>query len=278
MAFKTILSVIGLLQGNRDVELAAELCRDTDAHLAVMLVSPAASIPVGAYADVVSDVWYAERQHEAKRLADRVSDVSKLLGADVLSSDISSCHTEYGLIGEAVGRRARYADLTLVGPSLWADDSLKGQVLDGAMFRSGRPVLVIPQRPAATLAPERICIAWDGGLEAARADGYSLGLLTAAKEVHIVMVDTVSGERGHGQEPGADLAAYLARHGVNAIIDRLASSGRPVSDVLTTHATDNGCALIVMGAYGHSRLRERIFGGVTQSMLDHVTIPLLMAH
>ena len=155
---------------------------------------------------------------------------------------------------------------------------MKDQVLDGAMFRSGRPVLVVPEIAKATLSPEHISIAWDGGLEAARAVGYSLGMLAEAKAVHIVMVDPVSGEQGHGAEPGADLATYLARHGVNAIVDRVASSGRPVSDVLTGHATDNDCGMIVMGAYGHSRLRERIFGGVTQSMLARITIPLLMAH
>lgn len=278
MAFKTILSIVGLGQGNRDLELGIEICRNAEAHLAVMVVSPAASIPVGAYADVVSDVWYAERQQEAKRLAVRVREVSELLKTESLSADVASGHTEYGLIGEIVGRRARYADLALLGPSLWADDGLKDQVLDGAMFRAGRPVLVVPETTKATLSPERISIAWDGGLEAARAVGYSIGMLVEAKAVHIVMVDPVSGEQGHGAEPGADLAAYLARHGINAIVDRVASSGKPVCDVLTGHATDNDCGLIVMGAYGHSRLRERIFGGVTQSMLTRVTIPLLMAH
>ena len=153
MAFKTILSIVGLAQGNRDLELGVEICRNADAHLAVMVVSPAASIPIGTYADVVSDAWYAERQLEAKRLAARVGDVTKLLETQSLSADVSSGHTEYGLIGEVVGRRARYADLALLGPSLWADDSLRDQVLDGAMFRSGRPVLVVPENAKATLSP-----------------------------------------------------------------------------------------------------------------------------
>ena len=114
MALKTILSVIGLAQGNRDLELATQLCRNADAHLSMMVVSAAASIPVGAYADVVSDAWYAERQHEAKRLTARVHEITALLATDTISADVSSGHTEYGLIGEVVGRRARYADLTLV--------------------------------------------------------------------------------------------------------------------------------------------------------------------
>ncbi len=275
---RTILSVIGMNQGNRDLDIAAEICREANAHMSVLVVSPAASVPIGTYADVVSDAWYLERQRDAKKLQARVEDVTKLIDGKDLSTDISSEYAEIALIGDVIGRRARYVDLTLFGPSLLADDAISDNALDGALFRSGRPVLMVPEKTETTLAPKCVSIAWDGSLEAARAVGYSVDMLVAAEIVHVVLVDPVSGEGGHGAEPGADLAAYLARQNVKVTVDRVPSAGRPVSDVLTQHALDNKCELIVMGAYGHSRLRERIFGGVTRSMLNRVTIPMLMAH
>jgi nucleotide-binding universal stress UspA family protein len=81
-----------------------------------------------------------------------------------------------------------------------------------------------------------------------------------------------------GAEPGADIAAYLARHGLTVTVDQLAGGGRPVADVLKQHATDIGADLIVMGAYSHSRIRERIFGGVTRSFIEGARLPVLMAH
>jgi len=91
------------------------------------------------------------------------------------------------------------------------------------------------------------------------------------------MVDPVDSELGQDMEPGADIAAYLARHGVTVTVDRLPSQGRGVVATLRQHAIDNAAELLVMGAYGHSRIRERIFGGVTRSMIDQPPLPILMA-
>jgi nucleotide-binding universal stress UspA family protein len=102
-------------------------------------------------------------------------------------------------------------------------------------------------------------------------------MLKGANEVHLVLVDPVKGEEYHGEEPGADAAAYLARHGVRVTIDRLPRMNRSVAEVLRQHALDTSADLMVMGAYGHSRLRERLFGGVTKSMLDESSVPILMA-
>ncbi len=278
MSFKTILSVIGMNQGNRDLELASEICREADAHMSVLVVSPAAAVPIGTYADVVSDAWYVERQRDAKKLKARAEEVTQLIDGKELSADITSEYAETALIGEVIGRRARYADLTLFGPSLLADEAITDNALDGALFRSGRPVLMVPEKTRATLKPKAISIAWDGSLEAARAVAAAMDLLIAAEDVRIVLVDPVSGEGGHGAEPGSDLAAYLSRQGIKVSVDRLPSSGNSVSDVLEQNALDNKVELIVMGAYGHSRLRERIFGGVTRSMLNRITLPILMAH
>lgn len=278
MTFKTLLSVVGMNQGNRDLELAAEICSNADAHLSVLVVSPAASVPIGTYADVVSDAWYVERQRDAKKLKGRAEEVTKFIDSKGLSTDITSEYCETALVGDVIGRRARYADLTLIGPSLLADEDITENALDGALFRSGRPVLMVPENSIVTLKPKAVSIAWDGSLEAARSVAAAMDLLAGAEDVRIVLVDPVAGEGGHGAEPGADLAAYLSRQGIKPTVERIASAGRAISDALAQHAVDNKIELLVMGAYGHSRLRERIFGGVTRSMLNRVSLPILMAH
>lgn len=96
--------------------------------------------------------------------------------------------------------------------------------------------------------------------------------------MHVTLVDPTAIGSASGREPGAEIASYLARHGVNVIVDRLPSMGRPVADVLKLHARDIGADMIVMGAYGHSRLRERLFGGVTKSMIEQCDVPVLMMH
>lgn len=278
MAFKTLLSVVGMNQGNRDLELAAQICEDAKAHMSVLVVSPAASVPIGTYADVVSDAWYVERQHDAKKLKARAEEVTAFVNEKGLSADVTSEYAEIALIGDVIGRRARYSDVTLVGPSLLADEDISDNALDGAIFRSGRPVLMVPESGSVTLAPKAVSIAWDGSLEAARAVAAAMPILAAASDVRIVIVDPVAGEGGHGAEPGADLAAYLSRQGIKPSAERLPSAGRSIADVLSQHASDNKIELMVMGAYGHSRLRERIFGGVTRSILNRVSLPILMAH
>lgn len=278
MTFKTILTVAGVDGGDDDIKLAARLCEDTGAHLAVLLVAFAAPPPVGDYAVVTSDVWIQERQKEMMRLVDCNEAVEALLAGIGISSDVATEFPEGGWADDVIGRRARYADLTFVGPQLLADARLKAKVMDGALFSSGRPVMVCPEGATPTLAPKCVVVAWDSRLEAARAAREALPMLRSAKEVRLALVDPVRGETGHGDEPGADAAAWLSRHGVKVSVDRIASSGEPVSTVLSRHAGDCGAQLIVMGGYGHSRLRERIFGGVTHSMLDGAKMPLLMAH
>jgi nucleotide-binding universal stress UspA family protein len=195
-----------------------------------------------------------------------------------VSADVATAYPELGWADEVVGRRARYADVTLLGPDLMKDERLAPKAVDGVLFSSGRPLLVAPAGTRPTLAPRRVLVAWDAGIEAGRALHHALGLLTGAEAVHLTLVDPVASEEGHGAEPGADAAAYLARHGAKVTVDRLPSGGRPIAAVLRQHATDVAADLIVMGAWGHSRLRERIFGGTTKSMLDEAAVPLLLAH
>ena len=146
-------------------------------------------------------------------------------------------------------------------------------VMNGALFESGRPILLLPQGPTGFPEAKRVMIAWDASVEASKAVRDAIGLMQAAEEVHAVLIDPVPSFEGHGPEPGADLAAYLGRHGIATTVHRLPREGKETGEVLRRTAADLGADLIVMGGFGHSRLRERIFGGTTTSMMKNVVGP-----
>ncbi|RWB26009.1 MAG: universal stress protein [Mesorhizobium sp.] len=276
MSFKTILTVTGPDFGNNDINLTAELCEQVDAHLSVLVAAFAAPMPLVGV-EVVSEVWLQERERDMQRLEARTMAVSALLANSALSVDVSSEYSELVWGDEAIGRRARYADLTVIGPNVLADETLRDKTIEGVLFSSGKPLLLVPDGSSPTLKPKHVLVGWDSSIEASRVVRESLDILVGANDVHLTLIDPVEGEGHHGAEPGADAAAYLARHGAKVTVDRLPSFNRSDAEVLRQHAIDVSADLVVMGAYGHSRLRERIFGGVTKSMLDGPSLPVLVA-
>ena len=277
MPMRTILAITGTTAGNDDLALAKAMCEEAGVHLSVLIVELAPAPPTGEFAAMVSDGWIAERQAGQKRLEDRAAAVNAALAASDVSADVATAYPEIAWADEVVGRRGRYADLTIAGPALLGDEVLGLRAVEGALFSSGSPVMIVPAGARPTISPRRVLLAWDAGIEASRAMRAALDLLSSADAVHLTLVDPVAGEDGHGEEPGADAAAFLARHGCKVSVDRLPSGGKPIADVLRQHAVDVAADLIVMGAYGHSRLRERMFGGTTMSMLEDATIPVLFA-
>lgn len=277
MAFKVILSVTGVGHGQTDLRVAAELCGQINGHLSFLVVGLAAPPPIGEYAAMISDAWLEERLADMERLEERVAAVKDFRATNAPSADLESRYSEVAFADEAIGWSARYADLVVAGPELLAGETLKSKVIEGVLLSSGRPLLLVPSTSRATLRPKRVVVAWDSSLEASRAVHEAIGILEGAQQVHVVMIDPAAGEHGEGAEPGGNIAAFLVRHGIRVVVDRLPGMGQKVEDVLRRHATDTSAELLVMGAYGHSRLRERVFGGVTKSMLEETSMPILMA-
>jgi nucleotide-binding universal stress UspA family protein len=186
-----------------------------------------------------------------------------------------------GNLPATVALHARYADLTIVGqpnPQEPSDARSHAGALVATVMTSGRPVLAVPFVGDFPTVGERVLVAWNASREAARAVNDALPLLTRAKLVTILAVNPRLGIGGHGDVPAADIALHLARHGVKAEAAHTAGGEIPESQALLSSAADIGADLIVAGAYGHSRAREFIFGGVTRTLLREMTVPVFFSH
>ena len=148
-------------------------------------------------------------------------------------------------------------------------------IIEGALFESGRPVIVVPYIQKSGLTLERVLACWDGGRTAARAIADAMPFLERAKAVDLVIV---AEERKNDEITGVRMSEHLARHGVAVSVKRIAKGDLAVQDVILSYAADSGADFMVMGGYGHSRLREFILGGVTRGILNSMTVPVLMSH
>ncbi|WP_434730312.1 universal stress protein [Rhizobium binae] len=278
MPFKTVLNIIGVNQSADDVRSAVELCRQAEAHLSVLVVSLISPPPFAGYGEIVLNSWLEERRSDIARLQEQAAAIGGLLERQGISFRVETLYVEVGWADTQIGERARYADLVVMGSHARSDAALGRYALEGALFQSPAPVFLMPAGHASTLQPRSVMIAWDSRDEAGRAIRSALELLVQADTVNIAIVDPQASTNANGEEPGADIATYLARQGVRAAVQVLAGGGRTVGEVLCRHARDIGAEMIVMGAYRHSRMRERIFGGVTRSMLENADRPLFLAH
>lgn len=178
-------------------------------------------------------------------------------------------------VGDAFGRLARGHDLSIVGQARPDSESPEDAIIEGALFGSGRPVLVVPWIQKAGIKLDRVLVCWDGSRNAARAVADALPLLRRAGVVEVITIDAA--ER-RNEIAGADIAEHLARHGLKVELKSIVDKANDVAITILNHVADSSADLIVMGGYGHSRLREFVLGGATRGLLRSMTVPTLMAH
>jgi nucleotide-binding universal stress UspA family protein len=152
------------------------------------------------------------------------------------------------------------------------------QLAEQLVLASGRPVLLIPYIGAGATMGERVVIGWDASREAARAVSDALPILERAASVVVVTINPRQRDFGHGEMPGTDIALHLARHGVKVEVQRVETRDMDVGNALLSHLAGQSADLLVMGGYGHSRLREIVLGGATRTVLGDMTVPVLMSH
>jgi nucleotide-binding universal stress UspA family protein len=171
---------------------------------------------------------------------------------------------------------ARRFDLSVVAQARPESDGPEALIVEQALFESGRPVLVVPYIQTAPFKADHVMLCWDGSRPAARAAADAIPFLSRSKAVEVLIVE--SGKLKSDEIPGADIAGHFARHNLNVSVTRTASGDIDVAGVILSHAADTGADMLVMGGYGHSRLREFILGGATRAILSSMTVPTLMSH
>ena len=284
------------------IDLAVTLARSHGAHLVGLYTRPPDYVPGYAIAEVgliirqAMEAAATEARDKAEALFSKHADKA---GLSV------EWRADEGIASDVVTLHARYVDLAIVGQTD-PDEERSASSFDlpeQVVLDSGRPVLVVPYAGTFDDIGRHPMIAWNGSLEATRAVNDALPFLERAKRVIVMAVNPQVGPEGLGEVPGADLALHLARHGVTVeatdFVDKVPASDRvpdlgrkrryeaighvsvsdmSIGDALLSRIADMNIDLLVMGAYGHSRLREFLMGGVTRHILRSMTVPVLMSH
>lgn len=274
-----VVHVDGSDRAEERIKLATVIAEARDAHVTGVFAIPDPYMPAlmaGGY--VPSDIFDQIREEAAEEAGKAEKLFKKITEAGRVHSE---WRVEEGSASGVVSRHARYSDLAVVGKGDY-DDPIKyphPELPADLMMTAGRPVLVVPNAGHYPAIGARVLVCWNASREATRAVNDAMPFLRAAEKVTVLAVNPHKPSGGdHGDTPSADIALHLARHGVNAEAASTVSAGIEVADTILARASDLGADMIVCGAYGHSRTREWVFGGVTESLLRNTTVPTLLSH
>jgi len=260
------------------IDYAVSVAAAFEAHLTGVafaldpFVPPALGIGDAVPADWI-DEEHAQAQAAAKAAVARFEEAGRRNG---LAFDARLLDSSLAGAGELFAEVAACFDLSIVRQAEPGKSPLEELVIEGTLFGSGRPVLIVPYIQKAPLTLDRVLVCWNASPNAARAVGDAMPFLHRAKTVEVVIA---LGEAGRSDEiPGADIGEHLARHALDVEVERVPAIKGDVADTILSHAADAEVDLLVMGGYGHSRLREFILGGVTRDILRTMTVPVLMSN
>jgi nucleotide-binding universal stress UspA family protein len=277
MTYKTIL--VHLDSRPRSAErlaFAFGLAAQFEAHLVGLYAPGLPRIPSYALAEagpVLRDLLEKRGAENTRQAEKQFRDVAARHG-DV-GAEWRVAHSDPAA---ALRLSARYADLVVAAQPEPQDEAEARLLADELALSVGRPLLFVPYAGRFAVSAKRVLIAWDAGREAARAVSDALPILKRAQAVEVAVFDPEREPVNHGEQPGADIGLYLARHGVKVSVARQSGAGFEVGAQILSRAADTSADLIVMGAYGHSRVRELVLGGVTRTILGAMTVPVLMSH
>jgi nucleotide-binding universal stress UspA family protein len=278
MCFKTLLYPLHDTFSRDDTLLIGELCQRENCHLIVQLFGESLPVPPMFAGNVgAAEVWAQRMSKRESQLQDRARALSEQLQKTGVSAEVRTSLGDALFVDDVIGLQARYSDLALIQRHNQTDQSFVKRLCHGVLFQSGRPLLVCGDSPPQDLKFGSVLLAWDGKLAASRAVSAALPLLQAADTIHVLCIN----EGTNTEAPfdhGWELSTYLSRHQLEVTLHTHAADGEACSSIIQKYAKSTGADLIAMGAYGHSRLKERIFGGTTIEMLEQCQLPLLMVH
>ncbi|AXK80993.1 universal stress protein [Pseudolabrys taiwanensis] len=270
--------VVNLGLGDRDPasEFAISLAETVDAHVLGVAFAYEPVIPGSVMGGIPPEFIEAQRTESDNKARAAIERFEAAAKRSSLSFETRVVTASISSAAEQLGRIARRFDLAVVGQPERETGMPEEVVDEGVLFESGRPVVFVPYIFKGPAKLDRVMVCWDGGRAATRAIADALPLMQKAKQVEVVIVAT--GRPKSDEVPGADLGQHLARHGLKVEVKRITSPDIDVPSTILSYAADSSADLIVMGGYGHSRLREFVLGGVTRGLLESMTVPVLMSH
>lgn len=277
-----MLPITGTPADAATLDAGVQLARALGAHLAVLeTVSLPMSMPApwgGGIPDaLLREVHATLREHG-------VANVEKLrerLAGEGIAHEVRLAEALFAEPPQVAALHARHADLALLGgvQGMSADNAAAvRRMFAELLFESGRPVLAMPPHHATEWPARHVVVAWQPTREATRALHDAMPLLAQTASVDVLMVDPEPRSSGHGELPGADIGAHLARHGLQVNVVMRERGHGSVAAALLRHAMDTGAGLLVAGGFGHSRLREWVLGGTTRELLEELHLPVLFSH
>jgi nucleotide-binding universal stress UspA family protein len=277
MAYKTILVHCDASRSTAGrLKIAADLADRFGGHVIGLHVRRAFQAPAFTDAGPAMDSLY--RTYETAVRAEEATAAAAFrdaVGSKGLSGD---WRVADGYVDEILMAQARVADLVIVGQAEpdGPPTTTPSDLAEGVAMAAECPVLIVPFIGAAKPPGKTIMLCWNDSREAKHAAVGAMPLLAAAEKVIVLVVDAKTGR--DREQPGADVAVWLARHGVKVTVQLDSAADSDVGGVILSRAADHDVDLIVMGIYGHSRLRERVLGGASRTLLASMTAPLLVAH
>ena len=270
--------VVNLGLGARDqaAEYAISVAETFGAHLLGIAVSYEPVIPGTVMGGIPPEIIESQRTESDKKARAAISRFEQAVKRAGISAESRIISTSISGAAEQIGRIARRFDLSVIGQPE-RQKSLPDEVIaEGVLFESGRPVIFVPFIQKGGMKVDRTMVCWDGSRAAARAIADAEPFLKKAKQVEIVIISDKPSK--NDEVPGADLGQHLARHGLRVDVKRITSPDIDVPSTILSYAADSSADMIVMGGYGHSRLREFVLGGATRGLLESMTVPVLMSH
>jgi len=273
---KDIVVNLGLGENDPAGTFAVSLAEQFEAHVLGVAFAYEPVIPGSVMGGIPPDFIEAQRAESEKKARAAIARFEAAAKRSNLSAESRILTASISAAADQLGRIGRRFDMVVVGQPD-RDAGVPDEIIDeGVLFESGRPVIFVPYIFKGAAKLDRVMVCWDGSRAATRAVADSLPLLGKAKQVEIVIVST--GRPKSDEIPGADLGQHLARHGLKVDVKRITSPDIDVPSTILSYAADSSADLIVMGGYGHSRLREFVLGGATRGLLESMTVPVLMSH
>lgn len=278
MTHETRLFVLDHQTSDSEISEMAEHAREISAHLVCMLMGQAPTLPMNAYGAMpyggmsIPDDWPKALDEAKQKMRGRTDELQEILGRCNASGEVVPVLCADVDINSHVARRALACDVALVARNLRDSPALFREVTHGILFGSPLP-LILNLDPTRDVS--RVFIAWDAGKRASRAVHAAYSFLGAGQDVTVACFDA---DASAGGEPGADVAAWLGHRGCKVTLSQYPTGGTETGRCILARAAEVGADLVVMGAYGHSRMREAVFGGSTRTMLEQETMPVLLTH